>query len=58
MKGDERESQRKPRALEHSDLSGNVRETCRYFGRASFYRWQATYRQHVEYGWIIKKPIP
>ena len=60
MKGDELEIQRKLRVLEHADVSGNVRKTCRYFGigRASFYRWQAAYRQHGEHGLINKKPIP
>lgn len=60
MKEDQREIQRKLRVLEHADVSGNVRKTCRYFGigRASFYRWQAAYRRHGEHGSINKKPIP
>ncbi|CAH2409636.1 hypothetical protein MES5069_920004 [Mesorhizobium escarrei] len=60
MKEDQREIQRKLRVLEHADVSGNVRKTCRYFGigRASFYRWQAAYRRHGEHGLINKKPIP
>ena len=36
------------RVLRNADQIGDVGTACRYFGvsRASFYRWQAGYRQH------------
>ncbi len=49
---------RKTRALEHAAQSGNVRQTCRYFGipRSLFYRWRAAYEREGESGLINKKP--
>jgi hypothetical protein len=36
---------RKVRALEHAARTGNIRQTCRYFGipRSLFYLWRAAY---------------
>jgi transposase-like protein len=49
---------RKIRALEHAARSGNIRQTCRYFGipRSLFYLWRAAYQQQGEAGLVNKKP--
>jgi transposase InsO family protein len=54
-----REIQRKLRVLEHAQMTGNVCKTCRYFGigRASFYRWKATFDKHGLAGLAPKPPI-
>jgi transposase-like protein len=50
---------RKTRALEHAAHTGNVRQTCRYFGipRSLFYLWRAAYEREGEAGLVNKKPI-
>ena len=42
-----RDAGHKLRVLRHADQIGDIGKACRYFGvgRASFYRWQTTYRQ-------------
>jgi transposase len=49
---------RKIRALEHAARTGNIRQTCRYFGipRSLFYLWRAAYQQEGEAGLVNKKP--
>jgi len=49
---------RKIRALEHAARTGNIRQTCRYFGipRSLFYLWRAAYQQQGEAGLVNKKP--
>ena len=49
---------RKTRALEHAARTGNVRQTCRYFGipRSLFYVWKAAYEREGEAGLVNKKP--
>jgi IS30 family transposase len=49
---------RKIRALEHAARTGNIRQTCRYFGilRSLFYLWRAAYQQEGEAGPVNKKP--
>ena len=49
---------RKTRALEHAARTGNVRQTCRYFGipRSLFYVWRAAYEREGTAGLINKKP--
>ena len=41
----QREVRKKKRILEHAEMTGNVRKTCRYFGigRATFYRWRQAF---------------
>ena len=54
-----REIQRKLRVLEHAQMTGNVCQTCRYFGigRASFYRWKAAFDEFGLAGLAPKPPI-
>lgn len=60
MNNDQREIRRKLRILGHAAESGNVCQTCRYFGiaRASFYRWRDAFRQHGEAGMANARPVP
>ena len=50
---------RKTRALEYAARTGNIRQTCRYFGipRSLFYLWKAAYEREGEAGLVNKKPI-
>ena len=52
MNDQDREIQRRLRVLRHAEETGNVRQTCRYFGlaRPSFYRWKVAYYQNGEAG--------
>jgi transposase-like protein len=47
---------RKTRALEHAARTGNVRQTCRYFGipRSLFYVWRAAYEREGTAGLMRK----
>ena len=49
---------RKTRVLEHAARTGNVRQTCRYFGipRSLFYVWKAAYEREGAAGLVNKKP--
>jgi len=49
---------RKTRVLEHAARTGNVRQTCRYFGmpRSLFYVWKAAYAREGTAGLVNKKP--
>ena len=60
MTNDEREIQRKLRALQYAEKVGDARKACRYFGigKSSFYRWRKAYREHGEAGLINAKSIP
>lgn len=60
MNNDQREIRRKLRILGHAAESGNVCQTCRYFGiaRASFYRWRDAFLQHGEAGLANARPVP
>jgi transposase-like protein len=51
---------RKIRALEHAARTGNIRQTCRYFGipRSLFYLWRAAYQRQGEAGLVNKTTIP
>ena len=57
MNDQDREIQRRLRVLRHAEETGNVRQTCRYFGlaRSSFYRWKVAYNHNGEAG-LVKKP--
>ena len=59
MKANDREIRRKQRILEHAVESGNVANTCRYYGipRSSFYRWRNVVQEHGEEGLRSKKAI-
>jgi transposase-like protein len=50
---------RKTRALEHAARTGNIRQTCRYFGipRSLFYVWNRAYEREGEAGLVNKKPV-
>lgn len=60
MTNDEREIQRKLRALQYDEKVGDARKACRYFGigKSSFYSWRKAYRGHGEAGLINAKSIP
>ena len=49
---------RKTRVLEHAERTGNVRQTCRYFGlpRSLFYVWKAADERDFAAGLVNKKP--
>jgi len=49
----------KLRVLKHAEAVGDGGKACRYFGfgRASFYRWRAAYRQHGVAGFENRKTI-
>lgn len=51
---------RKLRILNHAKESGNVSQTCRYFGisREIFYRWKRAYEKEGETALINSKPCP
>jgi transposase-like protein len=51
---------RKLRILNHARESGNVSQTCRYFGisREIFYRWKRAYEKDGETALINSKPCP
>ena len=51
---------RKLRILNHAKESGNITQTCRYFGisREIFYRWKRAYAKHGETALINSKPCP
>ena len=51
---------RKLRILNHAIHSGNITQTCRYFGisREIFYRWKRAYAKHGETALINSKPCP
>ena len=50
MTSDEKEIKRKLRILKHTEHSGNIRKTCRYFGiaRSLFYLWRNAYQEFGE----------
>ena len=52
MTNEQREIQRKLRALQHAEKIGNARKTCRYFGvgSSSFYRCRDAYQKFGEAG--------
>lgn len=56
----ERDVRRKLRVLDHARESGNVSQTCRYFGisRESFYQWKRAYASKGDAGLINSKPCP
>ena len=56
----QRDIARKLRVLTHAKETGNVSETCRYFGisREIFYQWKRAYEQHGEEALINRKPCP
>ena len=56
----ERDIRRKLRVLNHARESGNVSQTCRYFGisRESFYQWKRAYASKGNEGLINSKPCP
>lgn len=51
---------RKLRILNHAKESGNVSQTCRYFGisREIFYQWKRAYAKDGETALINSKPCP
>src|ERR671917_239133 len=51
---------RKLRVLNHAKESGNVSQTCRYFGisRETFYQWKRAYAKDGERALINSKPCP
>ena len=51
---------RKLRVLNHAKQSGNVSQTCRYFGisREIFYQWRRAYDRDGERALINSKPCP
>jgi len=55
----ERDIRRKRRILDHAETTGNVSQTCRYFGigRASFYRWKQARAKYGDSGLVNKPPI-
>ncbi len=57
---EDRDIQRKLKALRYAQKIGDVAKACRYFGvgRSSFYRWKAAYEQRGEVGLVNAKPIP
>ena len=59
-KNDGREVQRKLRVLQHTERTGQVANTYRYFGigRASFYSWRRAYEQDGEARLVDAKTIP
>ena len=50
---------RKTRALKHAARTGNIRQTCRYFGipRSLFYVWKRAYEREGAAGLANKKPV-
>ena len=60
MAKDQQEIRRKLRILDHAAASGDVSNTCRYFGigRASFYRWRHALADHGEAGLANKRSVP
>ena len=56
MSKPQQDIRRKTRALEHAARTGNVRQTCRYFGipRSLFYVWRAAYERDGAAGLINK----
>ena len=59
MTQEQREVRRKKRILEHAEKSGNIRQTCRYFGipRSLFYVWKKRYEETGEAGLARRKPV-
>jgi len=57
MNEEQRLVQKRLRVLEHAQITGNVRKTCRYFGiaRSSFYRWKGAFDRDGESG-LVNKP--
>lgn len=55
-----RDISRKLRVLNHAKESGNVSQTCRYFGisRETFYQWKKVYQRDGERALINSKPCP
>jgi DNA invertase Pin-like site-specific DNA recombinase len=55
MNQEERDIQRKLRIFKHAEAIGRVTKACRYFGigRASFYRWKASYKGSFAGGGVI-----
>jgi transposase len=53
----QRDIRRKTRVLEHAAQTGNVRQTCWYFGipRSLFYVWKAAYAREGAAGLVNKK---
>ncbi len=51
---------RKLRVLKHVLETGNVSQTCRYYGisRKTYYEWLNSYQKNGEKGLINKKPCP
>ena len=60
MSRDQREVTRKLRILQHTEETGHVAKTCRYFGigRSSFYRCRDACRKHDDAGLANRPPIP
>jgi hypothetical protein len=60
MTKEERDVQRKLKALRHTEKIGDAGKACRYFGigRSSFYRWKASFVQNGEAGLITKSSFP
>ncbi|MCH9665142.1 MAG: helix-turn-helix domain containing protein [Gammaproteobacteria bacterium] len=48
----QRDISRKLRILQHAEESGNISETCRYFGisREFFYQWRRVHEEYAETG--------
>jgi transposase len=48
------------KALNHAKQSGNISQTCRYFGicRESFYKWKRAYEKDGEQALVNNKPCP
>jgi len=55
----EQDIRRKRRALVHAAHTGNVRQTCRYFGipRCLFYVWKRAHEREGEGGLVNRKPV-
>jgi transposase InsO family protein len=59
MSTNQRELNRRLRILKHARESGNIAQTCRYFGigRSTFYEWRARFDKGGLEGLEKKKPI-
>ena len=57
---EQRDVSRKLRILNHAKQTGNVSQTCRYFGisREIFYRWKRAYEKDGERALVNSKPCP
>lgn len=60
MKQEQAQISRKLRVLRPATKTGNVSQTCRYFGisRKTYYKWLNSYQKNGENGLINKKPCP